>query len=143
MSDRLFPALNTLLPVTLIGGFLLLSGGVQAATPTKRPTDETRGEELYERHCVACHGAAAKGHGPATQALVRPVPDLQGKVLVDDPTINILMRGMGAMPSYEQTFDRFDAKRVLQHMAKLEAPANTPPVPTPPLPTQPDSPPAE
>ena len=90
--------------------------------PTKRPTDEARGQELYKRHCEACHGAWNKGHGPATQALVRPVPDLEGRVVADDRTIQVVMRGRGAMPGYEQTFDRFDAKRVLEHMAKLKQP---------------------
>lgn len=104
--------------------FALFSAAADAQEqPTKRPTDEVRGEELFKRHCEACHGAWNKGHGPATQALVRPVPDLEGRVVADDRTIDVVMRGRGAMPAYEQTFDRFDAKRVLEHMAKLRAPA--------------------
>ena len=99
-----------------------LAQSAVAEQPTKRPTDEQRGKELYDRHCVACHGAWNKGHGPATQALVRPVPDLVGRVMSSDATIQIVLQGKGAMPGYEQTFDKFDAKRVLDHMAKLVPP---------------------
>ena len=113
-------------------GIALAAGGAgaQNAQPTKRPSDEVRGTDLYKRHCEACHGAWAKGHGPATQALVRPVPDLEGRVVADDRTIQIVMRGRGSMPGYEQAFDRFDAKRVLEHMAKVRKPtADTAPAP--------------
>ena len=122
---------------TYASSLLLLTVGLtwsQAASgeqPTKRPTDEERGKELYERHCDSCHGGWARGKGPATQALVRPVPNLEGKVEADDKTIMLVMRGKGAMPSYEQTFDRFDAKRVLQHMAKLKGPAPKAPADAP------------
>ena len=114
--------MRALIPAVL---FALFAAPVSAEPPRKRPTDEARGKELYDRHCVACHGAWAKGHGPATQALVHPVPDLEGKVESNDDTIQIVLRGKGAMPGYEQTFDRFDAKRVLDHMAKLKKPAET------------------
>lgn len=114
-------ALLPLLPALLVAGLL---ASADAREPrTKRPTDEERGKELYDRHCEACHGAWAKGRGPATQALVHPVPDLEGKVEATEETIGVVLRGRGAMPSYEQTFDRFDAKRVLEHMAKLRQPA--------------------
>ena len=114
---------------TLVCVGLFASAGAQEQ-PTKRPTDEVRGEELYKRHCVACHGAAGLGDGPATKALVRPVPNLRGQVKADEATITLLMRGRGAMPGYEQTFDRFDAKKTLEHMAKLPPPAAPAPAPT-------------
>lgn len=108
---------------TLLTATLALSAVAPAAQPNKRPTDEVRGKELYSRHCEACHGAQNKGHGPATQALVHPVPDLTGKVKADAATIRIVLRGKAAMPGYEQTFDDHDAKRVLQHMARLKGSA--------------------
>ncbi len=128
--NRYFPAIATL------AALLALSAVAPAAQPSKRPTDEVRGKELYVRHCEACHGAQGKGHGPATQALVDPVPDLNGKVNADDQTIRIVLRGKSAMPGYEQTFDKHDARRVLQHMAKLKASSEPPPS------TKPGAPPA-
>lgn len=111
----------SLLPV-LAAGVLVAGSGVAREVKTERPTDEERGRELYDRHCESCHGAWAKGRGPATQALVHEVPDLEGKIEVDDALIQLVLRGKGAMPAYEQTFDRFDAKRVLDHMARLRKP---------------------
>ena len=34
------------------------------------------GAPLYARHCAACHGSDARGHGPAARALRTPPPDL-------------------------------------------------------------------
>ena len=118
---------RSVLPITGLIAALALAAGAPAAQPNKRPTDAVRGKELYDRHCEACHGAYARGHGPATEALVHEVPDLLGRVKADDATIRLVLRGKSAMPGYEQTFDKHDAKRVLQHMARLEAPGAAPP----------------
>lgn len=102
------------------------------AADQKRPTDEQRGKELYDRHCAACHGVSAEGHGPATQALVVQVPDLKGKLKVDQATIDLVVMGRGPMPSFEASFDAEDARRVLAYMTKL---GTAPPVaPDPPAP---------
>lgn len=98
-----------------------------AEQPTKRPTDEERGKELWERHCTACHGPGNRGDGPATEALVVDVPDLRGKVRTDDATIKLLLRGRGAMPGYETSFDKNDARRVLKYMAKVHGIQAKPP----------------
>jgi mono/diheme cytochrome c family protein len=92
-----------------------------------RPTDEERGEELYNRHCIQCHGATAAGDGPAAAALVTAVPDLS-KSLLDKPndsTIQIVLNGNGAMPSFQLSFDKHDARRVLKYMERTTHP--TPP----------------
>jgi mono/diheme cytochrome c family protein len=91
----------------------------RAAQPTKRPTDAERGEQLYRRHCVACHGVRNAGDGPATAALVRPVPDLAGTTSASEEMVRVVLKGNGAMPGYEATFDRPDAVRVLKFMADL------------------------
>lgn len=110
-------------------------GVASAAQPTKRPTDQERGKELYDRHCLACHGTRGAGDGPATEALVVPIPDLVGKVKADAKTIDLVEIGRGAMPGFQASFDADDAKRVLAWMSKLdqqpavqeEAPAEAPP----------------
>lgn len=109
---------------------VLLTLPAFAAQPTKRPTDAERGKELYERHCVACHGATAAGDGPATKALVFQVPDLQGKVQARQPQIDVVVRGKGAMPAFEASFDAEDARRVLLYMSTTR-PAAPAPAPEP------------
>jgi mono/diheme cytochrome c family protein len=93
-----------------------------AAQPTKRPSDEERGETLYNRHCIQCHGPLAEGDGPATKALVKPVPNVKGKVRTDELMIRILLRGQGFMPGFDGSFDKYDARRVLRYMSALGKP---------------------
>ncbi|MEN0068072.1 MAG: cytochrome c [Myxococcota bacterium] len=101
----------------------LALGGKQ---PSKRPTDEERGKELYERHCHACHGAGARGDGPATKALREAVP-VARNFKIDASKIDLVMQGRNLMPAFGNTFDRNDAKRVLRHMVRLPDVATEPP----------------
>lgn len=113
---------------------LVLAGLASAAQPARRQSDADRGRDLYQRHCLACHGAGARGDGPASAALVVKPGDLQGKVNVDPETIAVVTRGRGAMPAFDQTFNTEDAKRVLNHMKGLTDQPETPadaPVPAP------------
>jgi mono/diheme cytochrome c family protein len=117
---------------TLTAWLLVASAAAVAAEGPKRPTDEQRGKELYERHCVACHGATAAGDGPATAALVAEVPNLSGNVKTDKATIDLVRFGRGPMPAFEASFEGDDARRVLQHMARLHEQADKPaPEPAP------------
>jgi len=97
----------------------LITSLAVAAQPTKRPSDEERGETLYNRHCVHCHGPVAEGDGPTTAALVKPVPNLKGNVKFDDAAVKVVLRGQGLMPGFDGSFDKYDARRVLRHMASL------------------------
>ena len=108
---------------------LLLAAPALGALPTKRPSDIERGKELYNRHCVACHGESGAGDGPAATALVFPVPDLRGKVTATQATIDVVVRGRGAMPAYEASFDADDARRVLLFLAQNKPGAAPPPEP--------------
>jgi mono/diheme cytochrome c family protein len=40
------------------------------------PTFVPSGERMYKQFCAACHGANAKGHGPAASSLKVAPPDL-------------------------------------------------------------------
>lgn len=119
------------LSVGLLVGALATVATVAGAADQKRPTDEQRGKELYDRHCAACHGVSAEGHGPATQALVVQVPDLKGKLKADQATIDLVMMGRGPMPSFEASFDADDARRVIAYMAKLGTAPPVAPEPSP------------
>ena len=89
--------------------------------PAKRLPDLERGAELYLRHCVQCHGVAGAGDGPATAALVAPVPDLRGGIDKGDidAIAKIVLAGRGAMPAFEMSFDRYDARRALRYLDKI------------------------
>lgn len=130
---RSFLLLSLLMPTALAG------------QPTKRLSDDERGKQLYERHCTPCHGAANRGDGPATEALVADVPDLRGKVKADEATIKVLMRGRGAMPSYESTWPepKADARRVLAYMATVHQTRSTQKPPKPPVKGKAPPPPAD
>ena len=108
-----------LVAVPLVVG-LLVAGLATGAKSSKRPSDEVRGRELYDRHCVQCHGANAKGDGPAAEALVVPVPDLHGVLEAKDREehVRTILDGSGAMPGFEASFDRYDARKVMRHMEK-------------------------
>jgi cytochrome c len=121
---------------------LLLVGGVAwSARPSKRLSDEARGEQLYDRHCVQCHGATGAGDGAAAAALVAKVPDLRGQLSSDnrEDMAKSVLFGKGVMPGFESSFDKYDARRALRHMEKLarEAeggkPADEPDEPTEPV----------
>jgi mono/diheme cytochrome c family protein len=118
------------LVVLLLGSALFLPAlGADPVKPDARrkPAEEDRGKLLYERHCAACHGVRAGGDGPATQALVVPVPDLQGQVKADKATIDLVLLGRGPMPAFEPSFRSDDAKKILIYMSKLTTAAPPPP----------------
>ena len=111
-------------------GALLLAPGVGLSLeqstlkqPTKQPTHQELGKILWERHCQMCHGAMARGDGPAASQLVTPVPDLYHKITRDrvEDLIRTIMRGENGHPAYQTTFDLRDkAKAVLDHMVALD-----------------------
>lgn len=98
---------------------VLLGSMASAGQPTKRPSDQERGEFLYRRHCMVCHGPANDGQGPLAAQLVAPIPSLIGTVEPTDDMAKVVLKGRGAMPGYEATFDKPDAIRVLKVMKQL------------------------
>jgi len=58
---------------------ILVSLGAAAQTIKKVParyTSPASGQDMYMNQCAACHGADAKGDGPAATALKTPPTDL-------------------------------------------------------------------
>ncbi len=136
-------------------GLVVITGTALAVDwPNKIPTKDERGQTLYDRHCVACHGPLAKGDGPLAASLVTPVPDLSkgfgGKPR--DELVRIVMKGRGTMPGFEQSLRdlwpasgdlREYARDVLDHMENLEARKKAPkPVAKPDAPAKPEEEPA-
>ncbi|MCO4747609.1 MAG: cytochrome c [Proteobacteria bacterium] len=103
---------------------LALTTVSQAARPTKRLSDEARGEQLYDRHCIQCHGENGAGDGPLTPSLVKPVPDLR-ELLVEanrERFVPVVMDGRASMPAFRNSFDRYDGERVMRHMERIAVP---------------------
>lgn len=55
---------------------LALSIWANAETATG---DAQKGQAVYERNCLPCHGAALDGHGPDAPRLVRPPVDFHDR----------------------------------------------------------------
>ena len=71
------------LPGLLLLVVLLLLPGAAGSRPrsgvdnNQLPPDfVTSGKQTFQQFCAACHGADAKGNGPARSALKIPAPDL-------------------------------------------------------------------
>jgi len=94
-----------------------------------RPTDAERGSELYERHCVQCHGATADGKGPMAAALVSEIPNLRGVISKDtlEKYVTVVQRGQNSMPGFELSFDKHDTRRVLRELTRRGAEAEKAP----------------
>lgn len=125
---------------------LLAVAGVQAVQakefPKSVPDARARGEMLYQRHCVACHGAQGAGDGPMTSVLVAEVPVLAAAVPDKniEPLVLAVMNGKGAMPGFARAFEDLyphggdfkDAARdVLRYMKSLSGQAVEPEPATP------------
>ncbi len=117
---------------------LLLLVSVAGSVPTINetqlpPTYLPTGQQMYTFYCAACHGADAKGHGPAAALLTTAPPDLTtlskrhlGKFPREYVT-NILEFGPGVaahgsseMPTWGPIFRYYDKQneRVVQERIK-------------------------
>lgn len=87
-----------------------------------KQTSPASGKEMYTEYCAACHGADAKGTGPAVVALKTPPPDLttlakrsEGGKFPRDHVATILRTGTGVaahgssdMPTWGPLFKALD-----------------------------------
>lgn len=58
----------TIVPVIIIAGLMGLAF-CSLLRAQEFPADLTRGKAVYERHCLACHGAGGWGDGPDAASL--------------------------------------------------------------------------
>jgi len=69
---RIIPLAALLLALSAVG-----ARGTPAQDQNQLPADYVpSGAAIYTQYCAACHGADAKGHGPARASLRKPAPDL-------------------------------------------------------------------
>ncbi len=94
---------------------------VSVAHADDRLSDEARGDQLYVRHCLGCHGAELDGQGVVASALIASVPDLRTQMTDAnmDEHVDVVLSGKASMPSFSLSFDRYDARRVWRHMQRI------------------------
>jgi cytochrome c oxidase cbb3-type subunit 2 len=99
-----------------LASFLLLAVPAWAVKPPETPEQIAKGNAIYERSCILCHGAAGEGDGPAAFFIAsygaprpqnfhtdyfkfRSTPS--GMLPTDDDLFRTLTRGIaGFMPSF-------------------------------------------
>ncbi len=67
--------MRTLLALTVVSGSLVACFFLVQLRPAGAAGDPAKGKGLYEKYCVACHGAQGKGDGPAGRMLKPPAAD--------------------------------------------------------------------
>jgi mono/diheme cytochrome c family protein len=94
------------------------------------PADEksiARGEEVFVRECVSCHGKTGKGDGTAAADLHPKPRDLRDPRIWDQTDGSIfwkLTEGRKPMPSFEKTLSEDDRWHVINYIHKF-APSGT------------------
>ncbi len=91
-----------------------------------------RGRQVYEKHCVECHGDTGKGDGPAAMTLVPHPRDFtsgryklrsteSGSIPTDDDLVQTVRRGMpgSAMPAWGTILSDADIRDVVYYIKEL------------------------
>ncbi|HZL36287.1 MAG TPA: cytochrome c [Tepidisphaeraceae bacterium] len=93
------------------------------------------GKKIYESSCLACHGAAGKGDGPAAIALTPKPKDLSDPKIAsqsDGALFWKVTEGKAPMPSYLKLLSDTDRWRVIDYVRTIAPPpAKKPPAPSP------------
>ncbi|MGH9644537.1 MAG: c-type cytochrome [Terriglobales bacterium] len=66
----------TILIVAIVCGSVGLTQTPKVQVKSAKRTSAASGREMYVNYCASCHGANAKGDGPAAMALKHPPADL-------------------------------------------------------------------
>lgn len=109
----------TPLPLTL--GFLLLMSTV--AFPQRiEPTSENigKGEAIYKKHCLMCHGETGLGNGPAGKRMNPKTSNFHDKekmaTVTDEDLLKQITKGKGPMPPFERKLKENERWMVLHYV---------------------------
>jgi len=78
----------------------------QRVNPVNKTSESIqRGKELYMKRCPSCHGASARGDGPAANGLRQKPSDLAAMAGMheDGDVAWKIAEGRGAMPGWKET----------------------------------------
>lgn len=112
---------------------LLLTVAAAAAekSATADGTAVALGCELYQHHCVACHGKCGTGDGPAAYALQRRPKNLSDPDYWDESDEDLLetiTHGKRAMPTFKKMLTEKQRYQILSYIRTL-APKKVKPAP--------------
>ena len=83
----------------------------------------TRGEVIFRRFCVPCHGSSGKGDGPVARRGYPPPQPLAGEAatqIADGQMFHIVTFGRVMMPAYGKQISRKDRWRVILYVRALQ-----------------------
>ena len=94
----------------------------QSASSHETPADLKKGQRVFEKSCVNCHGVSGKGDGPIGRALIPPAADLT--VLgnkSDKEVLDTIRNGRPgtAMPSWKNDLSPQEIMNVLAYIRTL------------------------
>lgn len=86
------------------------------------PESLARGQEMYARTCVPCHGTGGLGDGPVTLAGMLPMSLLteQARGYTDGYLYGMIRVGRGLMPSYGHQITHFDRWHLVNYVRSLQ-----------------------
>jgi mono/diheme cytochrome c family protein len=92
------------------------------------------GKVIYTSNCLACHGPAGKGDGPAAIAITPPPKDLSNPQIASQTDGELFWKvsqGKRPMPTYEKLLSETDRWTVIDYVRTLEPAASTQPATQP------------
>jgi mono/diheme cytochrome c family protein len=92
------------------------------------------GQKIFVANCLACHGAAGKGDGPAAAACKPRPKDLADPKIssqTDGELFWKITQGKPPMPTYEKLLSETDRWRVIDYFRTLAPASSAPPATQP------------
>ena len=100
-----------------------LAAGTELNNPkAKSPASLLRGKEVYDVHCLVCHGADGHGDGAVGKKFVPPPMDLTLEYVQSQPDGQLfftISRGSIAMPYYKDVISPDDRWHLINYLKEV------------------------